>query len=505
MPKPPRRARRALERILQTPDVALIVPRLQPETLHRVIQTCGLEACGEFVALATSDQLAKVFDLDLWRAPQPGLEEQLDADRFGLWLEVLMEAGAAVAAQKLAGIDDHLVVAAFAQHVRVFDRAAGQVAAADCELGSYSIQVKRTDAWDAIFDLLVFLHADDPDYFHRLMRGCRRLSNSLPEIDGLDDLLPEAEQHLFDVAADRDTRRERQGYVTPAEGRAFLRMARQPRPTQDATPSANPLARGYFRTIEPTPPAESDAAVLHMLVEAGLASPPQQPRFLLRRPEGDTRFARIRSHMEFVADVDPAACATRSAELAYLANNLIAGCAIQGRPFTPGEASDAVAAVCNLGLENWPRRGVDGPDLPQRFLVEHDLIGVFEVGWTVLHRDVCMHTAQRLVGILAEIRCSDDDTQSGLDALRRSLARHREAGAPWLARDAFDVLAIFDMTAWAALLSLVDECPVIHAAMRAPRSGARSVSPTSFEFVSENCQIAEVHAFLRGLPDILTM
>ena len=28
-----------------------------------------------------------------------------------------------------------------------------------------------------------------PDYFHRLMGGCRRLSNSRPEIDGLDDLL----------------------------------------------------------------------------------------------------------------------------------------------------------------------------------------------------------------------------------------------------------------------------------------------------------------------------
>ena len=33
---------------------------------------------------------------------QPGLDEQFDADRFGLWLEVMMESGAAVAAQKLA-------------------------------------------------------------------------------------------------------------------------------------------------------------------------------------------------------------------------------------------------------------------------------------------------------------------------------------------------------------------------------------------------------------------
>ena len=71
--------------------------------LHRVIQRCGLEDCGELVALATPDQLAAVFDLDLWRAGRPGLDEQFDADRFGLWLEVLMESGASVAAQTLAG------------------------------------------------------------------------------------------------------------------------------------------------------------------------------------------------------------------------------------------------------------------------------------------------------------------------------------------------------------------------------------------------------------------
>ena len=101
-----------------------VVPRLQPELLHRVIQSCGLEDCGELVALATPDQLARIFDLDLWRAAQPGLDEQFDADRFGVWLEVLVESGATVAAQKLAEMDVDLVIAGLAQHARVFDRAA---------------------------------------------------------------------------------------------------------------------------------------------------------------------------------------------------------------------------------------------------------------------------------------------------------------------------------------------------------------------------------------------
>ncbi len=105
-----------LDRILNTPQLAQVVPRLQPELLHRVIQSYGLEDCGELVALATPEQLARVFDLDLWRAAQPGLDEQFDADRFGVWLEVLVEYGAAVSAQKLAEIDVDLVIAGLAQH-----------------------------------------------------------------------------------------------------------------------------------------------------------------------------------------------------------------------------------------------------------------------------------------------------------------------------------------------------------------------------------------------------
>src|SRR5262249_41817437 len=113
-----------LDRILNTPGLEHVVPRLRPDLLHRVIQTCGLEDCGELVALATPEPLARVFDLDLWRAAKAGLDEQFDADRFGVWLEALAESGAAMAAQKLAGMDVDLVVTGLAQHMLVYDRAA---------------------------------------------------------------------------------------------------------------------------------------------------------------------------------------------------------------------------------------------------------------------------------------------------------------------------------------------------------------------------------------------
>src|SRR5262249_56270911 len=85
-PPDTRDPRTLLERILDTPNLPQVVPRLQPEILHRIIQGCGLEDCGELVALATPAQLAVVFDRDLWRSDRPGLADQLDAGRFGLGL-----------------------------------------------------------------------------------------------------------------------------------------------------------------------------------------------------------------------------------------------------------------------------------------------------------------------------------------------------------------------------------------------------------------------------------
>jgi hypothetical protein len=84
------------------------------------------------------------------------------------------------------------------------------------------------------------------------------------------------------------------------------------------------------------------------------------------------------------------------------------------------------------------------------------------------------------------------------------MTKHWRSGEPWRARDAMDVLAILDMPAWAALLGLIDECPVLHAAIAASRnSRTRAVSSTEFEFISENSQIATVHEFIETLPGAL--
>jgi hypothetical protein len=552
-PRDSRDRRPLLDRILDTPHLARVIPQLRADVLHKVIQRCGLEDCGEIVALATPGQLAQVFDLDLWRSGQPGRDEQFDADRFGVWLEVLMESGAAVAAQTLAEMNVELVTSALAQHARVFDCAAvspstpmdgddaidvrAPDAGLECEVGGYLVVANRTDSWDAIVGVLVSLEAEHHDCFHRVMGGCRSLSNSTPEIDGLDDLLTDPEQAMFDLAFDREQRREKQGYVPPTEARAFLQMSRQLRLGGDTMPPGSPGARAYFRAVESAatdtndepgrlpvasgaPSAKDDAvdavaAVVDLLVEAGVLA--QQPRALLEGPRNQVpRLARIQAQMLVTRECDHAAYAMRSQELAYLANSLVAGCSIQARPFTAQEASDAAVAVCNLGLENWPphwlaaeaRRGsprVDsGTALPDNFLVDHDLVSVFQVGWTILYEHVCMETAERLITVVTQLRCDDREIQAGLDTLRRAMAKCWQAGAPWRARDALDAIATLDMPAWAALLGLIDEYPVIHAGLRASQDArTRSVSASAFEFISENSQIVSIREFLQALPDIL--
>lgn len=554
--------RSPLARVLDAPHLARLVPHLAPETLHHLIRHTGLHACGELVASATPEQLTSVLDLDLWRHARPGRDEQFDADRFGEWVEVLVDTSETVAARIVAAMDEHLVIAGLSRYVRVFDPSAiappasidddlgddlidmnvTPPGALEREVGGYLVRAIRTDAWDAIVALLLALDADYRGCFHAVMRGCRRLSNSTPEVDGLDDLLMEPEQLLHDVAVDREHRRSQQGYSTPADARAFLQMARRRsghRPDgapPGTTRKTNPIAAAYFRAaddsaaspdhdasrlprraLEPSPSGESVSealdAVVDLLADAGLM--PERPRALL---EGTTpqpsRLARIRPLMEHVRDTDDNAYFTRHREMAFLANTLMAGCSVQSRPFTAQEASDAVVAICNLGLEHWPARWPDvdtaastaalGATVPEAFLVDHDLVMAFEVGWAVLHEDVSLFVAEHLIVTLTDLRCVDAEIQEGLDALRRELVKQRDAGTPWRAREALDVLAMLDMPSWVSLLGLLDECPVVPAALTASLEGQiGAVSATAFEFISTTGQIAEIRAFMARLADAL--
>ena len=368
-----------------------------------------------------------------------------------------------------------------------------------CEVGGYLIVAMRTDSWDAIVALLTALDAGHHDCFQRVMRACRRLSNSRPEIDGLDNLLTDREQAAFDLAFHRENRREQLGYVTPAQARAFLRMSRELHLQQDTPPAGNPVARAYFRAIERTDVAETSGRsapavaavgeVLDVLLEAGVL--PQPPRALLEGSRGEApRNARIERHMQVPARGRSPRLFDRTQELAYLANAIVAGCSLQARPFTAQEASDAAVATCNLGLENWPPHWLRRPHpgslrLPRRPRFRHGLSGR-------------MDRAPRAgLHVCGRKNSSGSSTTSGVTITKSSPGWTRyagdggqcKAGTPWAARDALDVITALDMPAWAALLGLTDECPVIHAGLSRLDPRTRTVSASAFEFISENRQL----------------
>lgn len=452
----------------------------------QMIRHRGLDGREEIVVSATPEQLTSVFDVDLWRGAAPGADERFDAARFGEWIEALVDVGEVHAARMVAALDRTLVVAGLSQYVRVFDPGIFEPTAQSddedqvvlvvtaeagrtAEVGGYAVYARRADAWDAIVGLLNALSDEQPDAFHEVMNGCRRVSNSAPEIDGCDDLLEAPDQVMHDAAVEREHRRSQQGFSTPAAARAFLEMARQQRrrgsvgtAATAAAVATNPIVAAYFRALD-----------------EALASSP-----------ADTH-------------------ARRSQELAFLANTLIAGCSIQSRAFTPQEAADAAVGICHLGIEHWPMSSTsteaapgaagasDAPRMAltmrENVLLHYDLIAAFEVGWSVLYEEVCLFVADGLIA-----------WATGQPALRRALLKQREAGTPWRARDVLDEIALIDMPAWISLLGLLDECPTIPAAVTAILEGRTgAVSATEFECISTRRQLDTIRAFMTRLPDIL--
>ena len=508
----PRAPRDLLDRILDTPDLANVVKSLEPKLLHQLLRHCGLEDCGEILALATTDQLTRIFDDDLWTSERPGAHDRFDAERFGVWLEVLAEMGGAAAAQRLSELDFDLVTAAISRHVLVVDMEALLVSAlvvdpetADdyvghdfdveahtravlgealddalgIDLAGYRLIARPGGSWDALLGVLVELEHSHGDFLGRLLKRCCDLATEwIIDNGGLYEVLSSEAQVDDDAAGARERRREREGYVAPSQAAAFLELSRQRRAQDHVSPS-------YFRELErrverpATAPAFEPklVAFLESLREGGALPAPR--RDLLPAAPADAgrdRFARIRAHLLFVREHDEREYARRTEELAYLANVLISGCSLGSRRFRSVEAADAVLATCNLGLENRD----DEAKLPASL----GLLGVFQRGWSVLHTEVSLYVARRLVEELAALRCPDRWIKAQLQDAGRRLRAELERGAPWRAVASLDVIAMLDPEACATLTGLLGECPVL------PKG----------EFFSENQEIESVHEFARSLP-----
>jgi hypothetical protein len=406
---------RLLTRILEHPDLVQLVQSLEPPVLKRLIDSVGLEDAGEIVALATTGQLEGVFDEDLWRSDRPGKDEEFDASRFALWLEVMLEAGPAFAAGKLAELDPDLVTLALCKHLLVIDVEAlsMQMTAADrsdegdlldkalesClyqELEEFRVIARDVMSFDAIVAVLVELDRDHHEVLRGLLERCCEISGQHIEDNGsLYDVLTSGETLETDVAADREDRRERQGFVAPSSAASFLASAQQtPVEQLVAARDPDPITRAHFRARPSSPaaarppapvPARSAdvAGFLEMLREAEVLSPPETPLLAAGEKGQSGQPNLFREAIAEIRQAAPDVYAERLAEIGYLANVLIAGCAVDGRAMRPLEAAEVTVAVCNAGLQHVLAAA---PERAVSWLRKEGAVKPFRIGWsTLLH------------------------------------------------------------------------------------------------------------------------
>jgi Family of unknown function (DUF6178) len=387
---------RLLARILETPNLATQIRSMPADALARVIDRVGLEDAGEIVAFASTEQLARVFDQDLWRSERAGEDERFDAERFLLWLSVMLEAGDAFVANKLAELPPDLVTLAFHRQVLVLDVErmmtdmseldAHEVnriekALSNClseEFETYQVIARQQEGWDDVWAAIVALDKEHHDFLMGVLdRCCAMSAEYIEDNGGLYDVLTSEEMLESDLAAEREDRRAELGHVSPSSAAAFLKLARTDAPVD----VRDPLTRAYFRNLVPqTADAMATPDLSGALREAASTTTPRRRRL----PSAKDHEPLMAQAMRGLSD-DPAIFTARSEELAYLANVLSSGCSLNGERLRPVDAVRAALATCSLGLE---LAGGTDVDKASDVLRVRTADALFRLAWQRLDRDV---------------------------------------------------------------------------------------------------------------------
>ena len=433
----PGEPRQVLARVLEQPELVTLVQSLEPRILGGLIGKIGLPDSGELIALATTEQIERIFDQDLWRSPRPGKDETFDGERFGLWLEVMLEAGPGFAACKLVELDEDLVTLALSRRLLVIDidALAATMSQADrsaeddlidkalestlsLELEEFRLIAREPDGWDALVAVLVELDRDHHAHLRRLLERCAAIAADQIEDDGgLYQVLTSGEMLETDVAADREDRRERQGFVSPSSAASFLALARTtPLAALAAADKLDPITRAYFAAFGPGAEAESKAGgrgaargeqaesatsgrakvpvaqriELMKILEEAEVLPRATPPLLEARSGAAPAPTLFQRAVQALRERDQTHYDRRLQEVSYLANVLIAGCELDGRPFRPLEASQAAIAACDLGLDHvlasLPTAQRESQAIAA--LAHHDAVKLFRLGWRLLSQQV---------------------------------------------------------------------------------------------------------------------
>ncbi|WP_437565389.1 DUF6178 family protein [Sorangium sp. So ce542] len=527
------RPRHLVAKLLEQPDLVRLVQGLEAPVLTRLIHHIGLEDAGEIVALATTEQLKGIFDEDLWRSERPGKDEAFDADRFALWLEVMLEAGEAFAARKLAELDEDLVTLALCKHVLVIDIDGLSVqmsssersddddlvdkALESClyqEFEEFRIIAKDHRSWDPILQVLVELDREHHALLRALLERCCAISTEIiEESGGLYDVLTSEEMLESDVAAEREDRREQEGFVAPSAAVSFLNLARvTPLDEILGSRTYDAVTRAHFRAAaaaprrpasgveQGAPAAEDLRSFLEVLREAEIMPPAAEARLLTAGAPREGEDLLFTSAIRELMARDAELYGKRLLELSYLVNVLISGCSHDGRAFRPFEAAEAVLCTCSLGLERLlgarAGRKEPGPDELASAMTEHDAVKTFMAGWHLLHHEVVLFAAGALRKALARLVAGQPDAQAAreIERVAAGLAADAEAGKPWRSRGKLDrIERALGAEATATYRALLDELPTLP---DGAVEGARATGAQRSRFVSSAAQIRALQAML---------
>jgi hypothetical protein len=526
-------SRQLLARILDEPELVAAVQNLAPAVLGQLITHIGLEDCSELVSLATTEQLRQIFDDDLWSSERPGKDETFDAERFTLWLEVMLESGEDFTAAKLVELPEDLVTLALHRHILVLNidelavgmanRQGGvdllEKALDSClyhEFEEYRVISRRHNGWDAILSVLSALDGKHFDFLQRILERCCRLSTEfIDDNGGLYKVLSQEDTLDADVAAEREERRARVGYIAPSGAVSFLRLARMTDLLAWNSLTRDPITRAYFRELRPAPISATRPAAARADADTAAATSPTKgpetkllqvlkeaqvlketsPQMLLSGSadaKSATSHTPLHDALRELWLRDPRVHEERVSELAFLTNVLIAGCSFAGRSFRPLHAALAVMAVCNLGFEH-----VQVQDSGLLAKKGADLL--FRVGWHLLYDKVSLATIRALQAALTAAAKDHPDRAQALkiDKLRSTLGSAVSTGKFSSARRALGTLDfLFDNPSLVALQALLDECPTLAGALRGGQEPAELQPEGAPRFIARTEELLSVQRFL---------
>src|SRR5205823_7755368 len=96
------------------------------------------------------------------------------------------------------------------------------------EWEEFRLIARDPDVWDDVWNALLSLDRDHHDRLRAILEACCEMSTEyISGQGGLYQVLTADQMLDSDVAAARDDRRSAEGFVSPADARAFLALARQ--------------------------------------------------------------------------------------------------------------------------------------------------------------------------------------------------------------------------------------------------------------------------------------